>query len=217
MSLKKSLIAASILFSPLALSEVTVNIPEGVQVLVINGEDAGYSSFGFDYKENITVPNGVNQVVYRISKVVNDGGSKLTKFKSTPFITTFDESNSTLELELTELETLQQGRRFNSKPVLTMTNNGKEISSLKTDQLSTLLTFGSDYVQATENYNRTSEPASLAHYSETNVFVPQPIYVKKNQPVEVPVSKSVAELQQAFSNFSAQEKQEFMSWAIKNM
>lgn len=88
MRLTKTLLASLILAPTLAYSSVTIDVPSGIQLLTINGKDAGYSNFGFDSKDNIVLDNGVNQLVFRISKIVMETGSDKTKFKSQPLVAT---------------------------------------------------------------------------------------------------------------------------------
>lgn len=216
MKINKLLAISCGLISPLSFADVNIDIPRDVQILVVNGEDAGYSSFGFDYKDNLHLSDGINQVVFRISKVVNESGNKSTKFKSKPLVATFESSNSHLELEVPDLKTLQSGSNFDSNPEFKMNTIKGELEYFKQGQLRTLATFGSDFVQATENFNKSSEPASLAHLvasskNPNKVTAPIP---EKNSPHPNPVN---TDLKSLFLNKSYQEKQEFLSWAIKNM
>lgn len=216
MKLNKLLALSCGLIAPLSFADVNIDIPRDVQILVVNGEDAGYSSFGFDYKDNLHLNDGINQVVFRVSKVVNESGNKSTKFKSKPLVATFESTDSHLKLEVPNLKTLQSGYNFDSDPSFKLGAIDGEVEYFKQGQLRTLATFGSDFVQATENFNKSSEPASLAHLvsSSTNpikVTAPTP---EKKAKVS---AQANTDLKSLFLNKSYQEKQEFLSWAIKNM
>lgn len=216
MKLNKLLAVSCSLIAPLTFADVNIDIPRDVQILVINGEDAGYSSFGFDYKDNLQLNDGINQIVFRISKVVNESGNKSTKFKSKPLVATFESSDSQLGLEVPDLKTLQSGSDFDSNPNFEISTKSGKLEYFKQGQLRTLATFGSDFVQATENFNKSSEPASLAHLVSTSIQsskVTAPLPEKTTSSNE----KVNTDLKSLFLNKSYQEKQEFLSWAIKNM
>ncbi|MGF1694994.1 DUF2057 family protein [Vibrio lamellibrachiae] len=216
MKLKQVLLGSAVFISMSAFADVTLNLPKDVQLLVINGEDAGYSSFGFDYKENITIPNGVNQVVFRLSKVVNDGGNKMTKFKSKPLVATFDSRDSSLSLDVPNVKTLSAGYRFNGTPTFDIVAREGTVEFLEKNRLNLLSSFGSDFIQATENFNKSSEVASLAHYK---VSPQQSNDMKSIKQVETykELEKGIGSTVNEFSKLSKEQKQEFLSWAINNI
>lgn len=216
MKLNKLLAICGAVISPLSLASVNIDIPQDVQILVVNGEDAGYSSFGFDYKESLELSNGINQVVFRISKVVNESGNKSTKFKSKPLVATFDSSDSQLKLQVPNLKTLQSGYNFDSNPSFELDVSNGKVDYFKQGQLKTFATFGADFVQATENFNKSSEPASLAHLAESQSKTSSLSSNSSQEKQELTDSTNL-DLKSLFLNKSYQEKQEFLSWAIKNM
>lgn len=214
MKLNKLLAVSCGLIAPFSFASVNIDIPREVQILVVNGEDAGYSSFGFDYKDNLELNDGINQVVFRISKVVNESGNKSTKFKSKPLVATFESADSHLKLEMPKLKTLQSGYDFDTHPSFDLNVIDGQIEYFKQGQLRTLGTFGADFVQATENFNKSSEPASLAHLaSATSKKITAPVPKESSSLA----TQTNTDLKSLFLNKSYQEKQEFLSWAIKNM
>ncbi|EGA63541.1 DUF2057 family protein [Vibrio brasiliensis] len=216
MKLNKLLALSCGLIAPLSFADVNIDIPRDVQILVVNGEDAGYSSFGFDYKENLHLNDGINQVVFRISKVVNESGNKSTKFKSKPLVATIESADSHLKLEVPNLKTLQSGYDFDSNPSFNVSTIDGEVEYFKQGQLRTLATFGSDFVQATENFNKSSEPASLAHLVSASTN-PNKVTAPTPEKKVKATAQANTDLKSLFLNKSYQEKQEFLSWAIKNM
>lgn len=216
MKLNKLLALSCGLIAPLSFADVNIDIPRDVQILVVNGEDAGYSSFGFDYKENLHLNDGINQIVFRISKVVNESGNKSTKFKSKPLVATIESTDSHLKLEVPNLKTLQSGYDFNSNPSFKVSAIDGEVEYFKPGQLRTIASFGSDFVQATENFNKSSEPASLAHLVSTSSN-PKKVTAPTTEKKVKATAQTNTDLKSLFLNKSYQEKQEFLSWAIKNM
>ncbi|GAK82946.1 UPF0319 protein VPA1584 precursor [Vibrio ponticus] len=215
LKLKSTLLLTACFVAPQAWADVVIDLPRDVQVLVVNGEDAGYSSFGFDYKENLTLQDGLNQVVFRISKVVNESGNKSTKFKSKPLVATFDSSNSQLDLSILNVKTLQEGYDFDSEPEFNLTAKSGSLDYFEKGQLLTLATFGADFVQATANFNKSSEKASVASFSKQKVNPTSDGSKEGN--VNLAQSSVDDQLKLLFLNKSAEDKQAFLSWAIQNM
>lgn len=211
--LKSTIFLGACLVSSSALADVIIDLPKDVQILVVNGEDAGYSSFGFDYKENLTLNDGLNQVVFRVSKVVIESGNKSTKFKSKPLVATFDSQNSHLAITLPNIKNLQAGYDFDSDPSFDLVAKKGQLDYFEKGQLRTLSTFGADFVQATANFNKSSEKASVANFSQQQVVTE----VKREGNVKIAQSTSDDQLKLLFLNKTPQEKQDFLSWAIQNM
>lgn len=201
----------------LAFADVVLELPKDVQLLVVNGNDAGYSSFGFDYKENVTMPNGINQVVFRVSKVVNESGNKMTKFKSKPLVATFDSADSILELNVPNLKSLSQGYSFNDNPKFDVVSKQGDLKFVETNQIYTLSNFGTDFVQATENFNKSNESASLANHGSLAQSEYKEVKVHNVTVAEVDEVGNIDKTAQEFSKLTKEQKQKFMSWAINNM
>lgn len=207
MKLAKTLLAGLILAPTMVYSAVTVNVPKGVQILTINGEDAGYSSFGFDYKEQIELDNGVGQIVFRIAKIVYESGSDKTKFKSQPLVATFELSDSNVDITVPKITTFQQGMEFNNSPSFEIVRNNEPISSIKKDQLSLGFNLASDMVKEVDTYNRSNEIASLSHYKN---IAPQTTEVILND-------DSYKTLKSAYTQATKEERKKFLTWAISNL
>ena len=215
MTLKKTLLAGLMLAPTLAYSSVTLNVPVDIQMLTVNGQDVGFSSFGFDHKETVTLDDGVNQVVFRISKVVADGGSKGTKYTSIPMVATFESSDSNLFIEVPKLTTLSQGSQFNDEPTFSITDGNQPIPGLRKGKINAGLKFFADIVAEVERFNRSDEPASLKHFqidqpAKTTIAVAATTASYSESP-------DIEKFKKDFANFSKEEKQAFLSWAINNI
>ncbi len=218
---QKLLLTSAALMPFSALADVEISIPRDVQLMIVNGEDIGYSSFGFDYQETLTVPNGTNQLVFRIAKVVNDGGSKSTKFKSHPLVATFTESDSKLTLKTPRVTTLSQGNSFNSKPSFTLQENGTDIPSLKIGQIKVGFTIMPDMAQEVKNFNASSEPASLRAYAKSTIKPAASAQTMNTSTHEgkakIATASDLESLQILFKQSSEEDRKAFLSWAISNI
>ncbi|MCW8348821.1 DUF2057 domain-containing protein [Vibrio sp. ZSDZ65] len=212
----KTLLAGLILAPTMAYASVTVDIPIDVQLLTVNEKDVGFSSLGFDHKDSVTLNNGVNQLVFRITKVVSDGGNKGTKYTSVPLVATFDAADVELNIDVPKLRTLAQGSTFNDKPTFSVLQDGKEVNSLKKGKINAGLKFYSDTVAEVERFNKSNEPASLRNFG-TVAAIPSESLPSES---EVSTSKTAVNLNNVkaqFETLSKTDKEEFLSWAIKNL
>lgn len=209
MRLTRTLLAASLLLPTMASADVSINIPQGVQLLTVNQEDAGYSSLGFDYKDKLTLNNGVNQVVFRIAKIVFESGSDKTKFKSEPLVLTFDTSDKELDLKIPTIRTFDQGMTFNSQPTFQLMHQNQELDGVKKDQLGVGFKLMPDMVQEVEKYNKSTEVASLKHFEKSSKVVVSD--------TTDPAGTNYTILKAAYENVSAEEKKKFLTWAISNI
>ncbi|GAL26908.1 DUF2057 family protein [Vibrio maritimus] len=206
MKIAKTLLAGIVLAPTMAYSAVTLDVPKGLQLLTVNGKDAGYSNFGFDSKDDIVLENGVNQLVFRISKIVMETGSDKTKFKSQPLVATFETSDKAISISVPNVQTLQQGMEFNSKPEFDITTNGKPIPDVKKDQLGLTFSLTADMAQEVNDYNQTNAVASLSQFTQTS----------KVQATELN-SDAYQEMKSSFKSASYEERKKFLTWAISNL
>lgn len=207
MRLTKTLLASLILAPTLAYSSVTIDVPSGIQLLTINGKDAGYSNFGFDSKDNIVLDNGVNQLVFRISKIVMETGSDKTKFKSQPLVATFNAKDQDVSISVPNIKTLQQGMEFNSNPTFELMSDSGTLSDVKKDQLGLTFSLTADMAQEVKDYNQTNAVASLSRYSQSN---PEATKVQLD-------GNAYQDLKRSFKSASYEERKKFLTWAISNL
>ncbi|MGR5146754.1 DUF2057 family protein [Photobacterium alginatilyticum] len=219
MKLKQIALATMLLpLASAAAAQVTMEIPKGVQLLVVNGQDGGYSIFGFDHQPEITLPDGTNQLAFRIAKAVRETGSKKTKYKSVPIIARFDGSNTHLKLEVPNIKTLDEGRNFNKAPSFMIKESGKDYP-FAYDTLAVGFDLAPDFTREVEKYNQSGAIASTAAYvSTTNTLstaVVQPTTNTSPQPAES--KKAEMMLQHWFNQADEKTKKKFLSWAITNI
>ncbi|KXF81270.1 YccT family protein [Enterovibrio coralii] len=88
-------------------AEVVVKLHKDVEALVVNGEELPLS---VTTKTKFTLPDGVNQLVVRVSKLVQSTSTDWDKFKSDPLVLTFNVSD-------TELEVLPTKRIFSERDI----------------------------------------------------------------------------------------------------
>lgn len=204
------------LFSMPIAAEVTLKLPSEINILSINGEEGKSGLMGFisSSPDKIILPNGDNQIVYDIKKIFNQGSTQSEVYQSSPLVLTFNSTDSELELSIPPLPTPDAARRFDrSTPVKLGSKSGASIEytneRLPLDGFS--FSIKKDYSALLANYNQSSD---YKHDSNSDIK-PKPATLKSNSAVKT--SSKVAILQDVFNELDDKEKQEFLSWAIKNL
>ncbi|MCV6069192.1 DUF2057 family protein, partial [Escherichia coli] len=91
--------ALALAMSGMAFADVTVSVPDDVSVLAANGEKAKLSGGFFASEKTLTLPDGVNQVVFRYAPYFNQGNDRLS-VESDAIVARFDTSNAELTIEV---------------------------------------------------------------------------------------------------------------------
>lgn len=230
MKVKQIALATMLLpFAPIAAAQVTLEIPKGVQLLVVNGQDGGYSMFGFDHETEIELPDGTNQVAFRIAKIVRETGSKKTKYKSVPIIIRFDGNNTHLALDVPNIQTMDEGRDFNNAPSFTIKESGENYPFVY-DTVAVGFDLAPDFTREIEKYNKSgaiaSTTAGISAESTITASVAQPQKVTSKTVVQSTAdtatqltesNKTEMMLQHWFNQADDKTKKKFLSWATTNI
>ncbi|NWK18783.1 DUF2057 family protein, partial [Vibrio parahaemolyticus] len=91
--------ALALAMSGMAFADVTVSVPDDVSVLAANGEKAKLSGGFFASEKTLTLPDGVNQVVFRYAPYFNQGNDRLS-VESDVIVARFDTANAELTIEV---------------------------------------------------------------------------------------------------------------------
>ncbi|WP_375145349.1 DUF2057 family protein, partial [Vibrio parahaemolyticus] len=91
--------ALALAMSGMAFADVTVSVPDDVSVLAANGEKAKLSGGFFASEKALTLPDGVNQVVFRYAPYFNQGNDRLS-VESDVIVARFDTANAELTIEV---------------------------------------------------------------------------------------------------------------------
>ena len=111
--MKALLVVGSMVASFAPRAEVTVDFHSDINPVMVAGEEIPYSFFS---KSSFSLPDGKNQVVLRMSKLVEKLGEK-EKFNSKTFVLTFSSENSVLFIEPgSKVVRVEQAQRFDKSP-----------------------------------------------------------------------------------------------------
>lgn len=203
MTLKNSFMLGAIplLFSSLALASSTVALQQEVVPQVLNGE--AISSSHFVAKNTLELKGGENQLALTIGQIVYEDG-KRRKFDSQPILLNFKvDQNQSLAINYKKFRTIEEAKKFERSPEISLTDNNGSAVEFELTQLN------KGGLQGFRDYER-----EVADY---NVKSGNDISGQQKAVIPLSEQKSVASLQGEFSNLSAEQQQEFMQWAMRNL
>ncbi|MDA0146913.1 YccT family protein [Vibrio sp. LaRot3] len=167
MKVIKALLAIGVLTASFnSQAKVGLNFDDEISPQLINMEETGYWLFDMPVFE---VENGTNQIVFRLSKLINTASGSNDKFNSDAFVITFDAEDTTLLLKPAVKVTRQvHADQFNENPQVRLVDaNGNNID-FKIDTLPPILGIGRDYKKELVRYNKNNGLITEVAQSEKN-------------------------------------------------
>ncbi|CAH0527758.1 hypothetical protein CTH30272_01403 [Allocatenococcus thiocycli] len=154
--------ALALAMSNMAFADVTVSVPDDVSVLAANGEKVKLDGGFFASERTLTLPDGVNQVVFRFTPFFNKGNDRVS-VESDVIVTSFTSSDSKLALQLPEYRNLNDAEDNIKDLDWKLVDASGNAIAVKQDKLiKEGMQIGRDYVREVEDYNRTGGVAAIA-------------------------------------------------------
>lgn len=224
---KKLLLASAMVMAHGANAAVDVSFAPDVETVIVNGNKTLNL---LEKTEDLTLNNGLNQIVVRVSKLV-EGQGQLEKYRSEPIVITLTTSDQRFEVVPgARVFSSIDVRNFDANPsVKLVTANGSVIDAKmdvlprnKSGDSSTL--FGRDYLKDLAYYNQSQgyafageeplvqpkvEPKQLVKI-EPKSNVVEPIAIV--QPTKIVAAEQ--ELKNIYSQLTPQQRKAFLGWAV---
>jgi len=214
-----------------SFATVDVEFDVAIEPLLVNGEEV---SSLISQMTQVELPNGANQLVVRVSKLIRKNGV-YTKFKSEPIAVTLDASDTTVVIQPGKhINSVQEVGDFEKNPTLNILNKAGEKMNVHTGILPRGKGLVRDYAEELAAYNMDNdytfsfkEKELLAGINSTKAEVSNKqdeasiaVTEKKrdSSPEKVTISLrntiQVESLKEQFKSLSPTEKKEFLGWAI---
>ncbi|OBU35201.1 DUF2057 domain-containing protein [Photobacterium phosphoreum] len=222
---KKLLLASAIVLSHSANAAVEVSFAPDVETMIVNGNKTLNL---LEKTEDLTLNNGLNQIVVRVSKLIQGQGD-LEKYRSEPIVITFTADNQIFHIKPDgRIINFADGSNFNAKPSMQLvTANGSTIDAkidvLPKNQIGDSGSmFGRNYLKDLAYYNQAQ---GYAFAGQAPIIEPKQepkqlvkIEPKAVQPIAVvQPTKLVAaehELKNIYSQLTPQQRKAFLGWAV---
>lgn len=210
-----SLLLLSMLSPFSAKAEVIIKLDKNVEAIVVDGEERPLTVFN---KTSFSLPNGANQLVLRVSKLVTKG-SEFEKFRSDPVVVTFDASDTSLYIKPEhDIRFEREAKDYKSKALFVLqTPDGQNLIAEQA-----VLPRGSGF---TRNYEK--ELARFNKKNQINLYQEDEPVLVEQAPITTPRTKQVTRAQMSgenatillkadFLRMSQEERKAFLDWASKN-
>ena len=222
---KVTLLATSLFFAYGANAAVEVTFAPDVETIIVNGDKTLNL---LEKTEDLRLDNGLNQIVVRVSKLIQGQGD-LEKYRSEPLVITFtaDDQKFNIKPDVRIINSIDVSN-FNVKPSMKLvTENGSTIDAkidvLPKNQIGDSGSmFGRNYLKDLAYYNQAQgyafagqapivelkqEPKQLVKIESKVV---QPIAVV--QPTKLVAAEH--ELKNIYSQLTPQQRKAFLGWAV---
>lgn len=153
--MKKLFVVGAVIASFAPRAEVSVDFHSDISPLLVGGEEVGYSFFA---KSDYVLPDGNNQVVLRVSKLVEKLGER-EKFNSKAFVLTFNQANEELFIEPdAKIVRVEHAEAFDENPKFSVKDSqGKEVK-FELAELPNLGGITRDYEKELAKFNKKNYP-----------------------------------------------------------
>ncbi|ARV25981.1 putative uncharacterized protein [Vibrio anguillarum] len=205
-------------------ADVVVNIDRNLQILAVNGVEPEIS---FGHTNEITLPDGANQLLVRFDKVIHFGGNQ-NKYKSPAIVVSFNQSNSKVLLKPASMvKDETTAKAFDKNPAVVLTNAAKQSVEFQQDVLVTQgFSLIRDYEKELYQYNSQAKVASISALNQVGFnqkrgqAAPMPAQASETvisaEPVTTAVPTSFTMVQYLYGEATSAEQQEFANWAFAN-
>lgn len=154
--------ALAVIFSASAAAKVTVEVPNTVDLLVVNGEKPQTSGSLFSSSDTLELEDGENQIVFRFEPFFTQGDDRVG-VSSDVVIAKFTTQDKELMFSLPEYRDAKSAQKDIKNFEWSLIDNNQQAVEIKQDRLTKSgMQLGRNYAQETLEYNRSGAIASVA-------------------------------------------------------
>ncbi len=180
-----------------ALASVELEIPDNVNIYVVNQDNPEFDSNFLGGDKTLSLPNGVNQILFQYVPAFVDRDNA-TKVYSQYIVAKFDAADTTLSFDLPSYRNARQANAEIDKLKWAFKNSAGQSVPVAEDTLSIRgVTMGRDYIRDITKYNQSNGVASF------NIAVSP---AKNDQ--------TMSAFKQQYLKLNEQERKAFLQWAV---
>lgn len=144
-----------------ASADVTITVPDTIEMLVVNGAKPSLSGGFFDANKTVTLPDGENQIVFSYKPYFNQGKDRII-LQSHPQIATFTASGSQLEFNMPSYRNADQGaKQIRNLEWSLIDEQGNQIDAKQDQLIKEGLQIGRNIQSELDEYNRKGGKAAV--------------------------------------------------------
>jgi uncharacterized protein YccT (UPF0319 family) len=167
------------MFSQVAFADVTLKVPDTIDLILTNGEKPQLSGGFFASSKTVTLPDGENQIAFRYSVNFDKSNDRVT-VESDTIIAKFNVSESELGFQLPSYRNEREAKAQIKKLDWALVDQSQQSIAIKQDKLiKEGMQLGRDYQREVEDYNRAGGVAAISTAAI-------PVNLPGAQPVQLP-------------------------------
>ncbi|WP_210448970.1 DUF2057 family protein [Vibrio crassostreae] len=165
-TLKSIALLSTIIAAPHAFADVTIEVPSSadalVEVLAVNEAKPALEGGFFSSSKTITVPDGVNQIVFKYQLAFSQGNDR-EFVDSDTIIATFDATDTALTFDMPKFRNTNEAKKGLQNLDWKLVDENQNAISVKQDKLiKDGMQIGRKYPQEAKEYNKKGGIAALA-------------------------------------------------------
>ena len=156
---------SAIVAAPTVLADVTIKVPSSadalIDVVAVNEAKPDLDGGFFSSSKTITVPDGVNQIVFKYQLAFSQGNDR-EFIDSDAIIATFDAADTTLTFEMPKFRNVSEAKKGFNNLDWKLIDDNQNVISVKQDKLvKDGMQIGRKYPQEAKEYNQKGGIAAL--------------------------------------------------------
>jgi len=164
-TLQSIALLSTIIVAPNVLADVTIEVPSSadalVEVLAVNEAKPDLDGGFFSSSKTITVPDGVNQIVFKYQLAFSQGNDR-EFVDSDTIIATFDATNTALTFDMPKFRNTNEAKKGLQNLDWKLVDENQNAISVKQDKLiKDGMQIGRKYPQEAKEYNQKGGIAAL--------------------------------------------------------
>ncbi|MEZ8386520.1 DUF2057 family protein [Vibrio splendidus] len=164
-TLQSIALLSTIIVAPNVLADVTIEVPSSadalVEVLAVNEAKPDLDGGFFSSSKTITVPDGVNQIVFKYQLAFSQGNDR-EFVDSDTIIATFDAADTALTFDMPKLRNTNEAKKGLQNLDWKLVDENQNAISVKQDKLiKDGMQIGRKYPQEAREYNQKGGIAAL--------------------------------------------------------
>lgn len=160
-SLSPIALASLLCFSATASADVIIKFPSNIDILAVNSEEPDISGNFFASEKSVTLPDGVNQIVFRYKPSFQEGNEQIS-ITTDAIITKFDAKDTTLYIDVPEYRNADQARDFDKNPTWKLIDDSGNAIPVDQDKLmKNGVQLGRKYDSESVAYNKKGGVAAI--------------------------------------------------------
>ncbi len=164
-TLKSIALLSTIIAAPHAFADVTIEVPSSadalVEVLAVNEAKPALEGGFFSSSKTITVPDGVNQIVFKYQLAFSQGNDR-EFVDSDTIIATFDATDTALTFDMPKFRNTNEAKKGLQNLDWKLVDENQNAISVKQDKLiKDGMQIGRKYPQEAKEYNQKGGIAAL--------------------------------------------------------